>query len=155
MWDTLAEKNWFHEWDTFSVTMLWCVAAAHRLLISRFAQEQYDCPAGLSQRVNHTLSSHAKMPITRWISAVARALSVRSRALASSAAGGGSQPVNAGGSRFAKVPRPLAAARLFDDLPAASHLSVTRLTVAVYATAGLTMQCPRYLFFRRTAHTLR
>lgn len=64
LWDTLAEKHWYHEWDTFSVTMLWCVAAAHRLLTSQFAQGQYDCPAALSKRVHHTLSSHAKMLIT-------------------------------------------------------------------------------------------
>jgi hypothetical protein len=64
LWDTLAKKNWFYEWNTFSVTMLWCVAAAHRLLISRFAQGQYECPERLSQRVHHFLSSHAKMVIT-------------------------------------------------------------------------------------------
>lgn len=64
LWDLLAEMNWFHDWDTFSVTMLWCVAATHRLLVSRFAQEQYDCPPGLSKRVHDTLSTHAKTLIT-------------------------------------------------------------------------------------------
>jgi hypothetical protein len=59
LWATLAKMNWFHEMDTFSVTMLWCVAAAHPLLLPRFAQEQYGCPPGLLRRVHTTLSTHA------------------------------------------------------------------------------------------------
>jgi hypothetical protein len=62
--DALAESNWFHEWDTYSVTMLWCVAATHRLLVARFAQGQYDCPPRLSKQVHDTLSTHAKTLIT-------------------------------------------------------------------------------------------
>lgn len=58
-WDTLAEKHWFHERDTYSVTMLWCVAASHRLLVPRFAKGHYDCPPGLSKRVHDTLVRHA------------------------------------------------------------------------------------------------
>ncbi|MNQ54692.1 hypothetical protein [Pseudomonas jessenii] len=63
-WDALAAMNWFHERDSFSITMLWCVAAAHELLLPRFAQGHYDCPRGLWRRVHDTLASHAKTRIT-------------------------------------------------------------------------------------------
>lgn len=63
LWDTLAEKNWFKEWDAFSVTMLWHVTADLRLVASRFAQGQNECPRELLQRVRTTLKNHSETVI--------------------------------------------------------------------------------------------
>jgi len=61
--DTLAESNWFQEWDAFSVTMLWHVMANLPLIASRLDQGQNDCPRGLLQRVRTTLTKHSETVI--------------------------------------------------------------------------------------------
>ncbi|MBV7477658.1 hypothetical protein [Pseudomonas sp. PDM31] len=63
-WNTLDEKNWIKEWDAaFGVTMLWHVAADLRLVASRFAQGQYECPRDLVHRVKTTLKNHSETVI--------------------------------------------------------------------------------------------
>lgn len=57
--NTLAEKNWIKEWDTFCVTMLWHLTEELPSVVSRFSQGQNECPRGLLQRVHTTLTNHS------------------------------------------------------------------------------------------------